>query len=45
MADRHTKEQRSHNMARIRKFGNESTEMRMIQLFRKHGLTGWGSLL
>lgn len=41
MADRHTKEQRSRNMSRIRKFGNESTEMRMIALFRQYGISGW----
>lgn len=39
--DRHTKEQRSRNMSRIRKFGNESTEMRLVRLFRQHGITGW----
>ncbi|MCI0462562.1 MAG: very short patch repair endonuclease [Gemmataceae bacterium] len=39
--DRHSKEQRSRNMARIRKFGNESTEMRMLRLFRQHGIKGW----
>lgn len=41
MADKHTKEQRSRNMARIRKFGNASTELRLVQLFREHGIKGW----
>jgi DNA mismatch endonuclease (patch repair protein) len=39
--DRHTKEQRARNMSRIRKFGNESTEMRLVRLFREHRITGW----
>lgn len=41
MADRHTTEQRAHNMSRIRKFGNASTELKMVSLFRRHGITGW----
>jgi DNA mismatch endonuclease (patch repair protein) len=41
MADRHSKEQRSRNMSRIRKFGNESTELRMVKLFRQYGIAGW----
>jgi DNA mismatch endonuclease (patch repair protein) len=28
-------------MSRIRKFGNESTEMRLAKLFRKNGIKGW----
>jgi DNA mismatch endonuclease (patch repair protein) len=39
--DRHTREQRSRNMSRIRKFGNESTEMRLVRLFRENGIKGW----
>src|SRR5262245_29464341 len=39
--DRHSKEQRSKNMSRIRKFGNESTEMRLVRLFRAQGIKGW----
>ena len=41
--DHHTQEQRSRNMSRIRKFGNESTEMRMVRLFRSFGVpvTTW----
>ena len=41
MADRITPEQRSRNMSLIRKFGNRSTEMRMIALFRTNNLKGW----
>lgn len=41
MADRHTKDQRSRNMSRIRKFGNASTELRMMRLFSQHGIKGW----
>jgi DNA mismatch endonuclease (patch repair protein) len=41
MADRHSPEQRSRNMSRIRKFGNASTEMVLVRLFRSHGITGW----
>lgn len=41
MPDRHSREQRSRNMARIRKFGNKSTELRLILLFREHGISGW----
>lgn len=41
MPDRHTPAQRSGNMARIRKFGNASTEIRLMRLFRAQGITGW----
>jgi DNA mismatch endonuclease (patch repair protein) len=41
MADWHTKTQRSYNMSRIRKFGNKTTELRMIALFRAYGIKGW----
>jgi len=41
MSDRHTPEQRSRNMARIRKFGNASTELRLRRLLRAAGITGW----
>lgn len=39
--DRHTTEQRSNNMSRIRKFGNGSTELRTASLFRAHRIKGW----
>jgi DNA mismatch endonuclease (patch repair protein) len=41
MTDRITKGERSRNMSRIRSFGNESTEKRMIRLFRQNGIKGW----
>lgn len=41
MADTLTKEQRSERMARVRGSGNVSTELRLVDLFRKHGITGW----
>ena len=39
MADVFTTEKRSAVMARIRSRGNRDTELRMILLFRIHGLT------
>jgi DNA mismatch endonuclease (patch repair protein) len=39
--DRHTREQRSRNMSRVRKFGNESTEMRLVRLLREGRIKGW----
>lgn len=41
MADVFTTDKRSAVMARIRSRGNRDTELRMILLFRIHGLTGW----
>src|SRR5215217_3707361 len=41
MPDVFTVEKRSAVMARIRGSGNKDTELRMIALFRAHGLTGW----
>lgn len=41
MPERHSKEQRSHNMACIRSRGNATTEMRVVRLFRERGITGW----
>jgi DNA mismatch endonuclease (patch repair protein) len=41
MADWLSREQRSHNMASIRSFGNGSTEQRMQGLLRFAHLTGW----
>ena len=41
MADVHNREQRSHNMSRIRSSGNASTELRFIELLRSSGITGW----
>lgn len=41
MADVFTPEKRSEVMSRIRGRGNASTEVRMIRLFREHGIKGW----
>ena len=36
-----TTPQRSRNMAAIRREGNRTTELRLVSLFRKDGITGW----
>jgi DNA mismatch endonuclease, patch repair protein len=41
MADVFTPAKRSAVMSRIRGSGNRNTELRMIGLFRLHGITGW----
>lgn len=41
MTDIWGKRKRSEVMSRIRSKGNESTEMMMIRVFRRHGVTGW----
>ena len=41
MPDVFTKAKRSAVMALIRSRGNRDTELRMIALFREHGITGW----
>lgn len=41
MADRITREQRSRNMAAVRSRGNATTELALVSLFRKSGITGW----
>jgi len=41
MADVFTPQKRSEVMSRIRGKGNASTEQRMIELFREHGIKGW----
>ncbi len=41
MADIFTKAKRSALMAAIRGKGNKATELRMIAIFRAHGITGW----
>ena len=41
MADIFTKAKRSAVMSAIRSRGNRGTELRMIALFRMHGITGW----
>lgn len=39
--DIYTPEKRSEVMAAVRGSGNLSTEMRMVALFRQHGVKGW----
>ena len=41
MADMFTPERRSAMMALVRSSGNATTELRLVSLFRAHGLTGW----
>jgi len=41
MPDNFTKAKRSAVMALIRSSGNKDTELRMIALFRAHGIAGW----
>lgn len=36
-----TEAQRSERMSRVRNSGNASTELRLVQLFRRHGVIGW----
>ena len=41
MTDVHTKAQRSQNMSHIRSKANRTTEIRVVELFRKYGIKGW----
>ena len=41
MADVFTKAKRSEVMSRIRSSGNKETELALVKLFRKYGVTGW----
>lgn len=41
MSDVFTKPERSEIMRRVKARGNKSTEMRLIALFQKNGITGW----
>lgn len=41
MADVFNSLQRSEIMSRVRGRGNKSTELALVRLFRKHGITGW----
>jgi DNA mismatch endonuclease, patch repair protein len=41
MADTLTSSERSTLMSKIRSKGNRTTELRMIQIFRAHKITGW----
>jgi len=41
MADSFTKEKRSEIMRAVRSQGNQSTELKIIELFSKHKIKGW----
>lgn len=41
MADIWSKQKRSEVMSLIRSRGNKATELRLIEIFREHGITGW----
>ena len=41
MSDVFSKAKRSDVMSRIRGFGNKGTELRLMGVFRAHGITGW----
>jgi DNA mismatch endonuclease (patch repair protein) len=41
MPDILTKQKRSDVMSRIRSAGNAATELRLIRIFRAHGINGW----
>ena len=41
MADNLSISQRSYAMSKMRSQGNRSTELRMVELFRKNGIHGW----
>lgn len=41
MADVLTKTERSQLMAAIRSTGNRDTELRLVALFKEHGVVGW----
>ncbi|MVP00962.1 very short patch repair endonuclease [Paenibacillus lutrae] len=41
MADVYDKDTRSSVMQKVRSKGNKSTELRLINLFKEYGITGW----
>ncbi len=41
MVDNWTEEKRSEVMGKVRSRGNRSTELRLIEIFREEGITGW----
>ncbi len=41
MPDVFTQAKRSEVMSRIRRKGNRSTELKLLKLFREHGISGW----
>jgi len=41
MPDVFTQAKRSEVMARVRSRGNQTTELALVKIFRRHGITGW----
>lgn len=41
MSDTFNKTERSEIMRKVKSHGNKSTELRLIELFQKNGITGW----
>jgi len=41
MPDVYTKDKRSEVMRKVRSTGNRSTELKLIEFFRKNNITGW----
>lgn len=41
MADVFTREKRSEIMSRVKGGGNRATELKLIEVFRENGITGW----
>lgn len=41
MSDTFNKEKRSQIMAAVRSTGNQATEIKLVRIFRQHGITGW----
>src|ERR1700677_5035592 len=41
MADIWSKQRRSEVMSRVRSRGNKTTELRLIQMFKRNGIFGW----
>jgi DNA mismatch endonuclease, patch repair protein len=41
MVDRLSREKRSKVMSHIRSFGNRTTELRLMQIMKDHGIIGW----
>jgi DNA mismatch endonuclease, patch repair protein len=41
LSDIWSKQKRSEVMSLIRSRGNKATELRLIEIFREHGITGW----
>jgi DNA mismatch endonuclease (patch repair protein) len=41
MADVYSQAERSKLMAKVRSKGNKDTELRLVAIFKAHGITGW----